>query len=105
LYDPQGGGAGDVVTNVINTGYNLVGSIIPFAGDITIDTTNLTLNTATLVNRSQLLGWDPVNQVFMGAININSSGTWAAPFPVGVGQGFFIKSVNSTSTNWTQILP
>ena len=97
------GASGSSVTNVLSAGYNLVGSMIPFAGELTTDT-NLNLVGTALANKSQLQSWNAGSQSFNTAVIKNSLG-WGATFPVVVGQGFFIKSANTTSTNWIQTAP
>jgi hypothetical protein len=92
--------SGMSVTNVLAAGYNLVGSPIPFAGDATTDT-NINLG-ASLANKSQLISWDSVGQVFNGAVVKGASG-WSSAFNASVGQGFFVN--NKTATNWVQVAP
>ena len=94
--------SGVSVTNSIVSGYNLVGSPIPFAGDATTDT-NLNLG-QILANKSQLLSFNSASQAYSTAVGKSSAG-WAASFPVTVGQGFFVKSAATTSTNWVQAAP
>ena len=95
--------SGSVVTNTINVGYNLVSSIVPLAGDLTTDT-NLNFSSAALANKSSLQSWNSGSQVYNTAVTKGASG-WGAPFNVNVGQGFFVKSVSTGPTNWTQIVP
>jgi hypothetical protein len=86
-------------TNALPVSYSLVGSEVPYAGDGTVDT-NINLG-QSLANKSQLLAWDPVGQAFAPA-DIKAGGSFPTSFPVGIGQGFFIK--NNTATNWIQNL-
>lgn len=94
--------SGQQLTNVLNAGYNLVGSILPYAGDLTTDT-NLNLSSATLVNKSTLTSWNVPGQVFDTAVG-KVTGGWGAAFPVTVGQGYFLKN-NGVATNWVQSAP
>jgi len=91
--------SGNKGTNALPVNYSLVGSQVPYAGDAATDT-NINL-LATLANKSQLLGWDPVSQSYTPA-DIKAGGSFPTNFPVAVGQGFFIK--NNTATNWIQSL-
>ena len=88
--------SGGMVTNALALGYNLVGSQVPYAGDLTTDT-NLNLPAAkggsiTTWNGS---GFNPASSFIAGA--------WSAPEPVNVGQGFFVYQ-KFNGTNWVQIL-
>ncbi len=103
LYDPAGQGTGDLVTNVLPVGYTLVGSQLPYAGDATLDNTNLAL-APVLANKSQLLSWNPSTQVFNTSVG-KGGGVWGGSFPVTVGQGFFVNVPASHATNWVQTLP
>lgn len=94
--------SGQNVTNVLGNGYTLVGSAIPFAGDLTTDT-NLNISSANLANKSQAISWNPGAQTFNTAVG-KITGGWAATFPLTVGQGFFIKNA-STPANWVQTAP
>jgi hypothetical protein len=93
---------GSTVTNALANGYNLVGSQIAFAGDATTDA-NINLASASLANKSQLIDFNTGTQGFDGAVT-KGAGGWASPFPITVGEGFFIKN-SSTSANWVQTLP
>ena len=95
--------SGSSVTNVIGVGYNLVSSIVPLAGDLTTDT-NLNFSSATLANKSSIQSWNTGGQVFNTAVTKGASG-WGSAFNITVGQGFFVKSVNTAPTNWVQIVP
>jgi len=100
--EPTGYASGVLVSNLVNNGYNLVGSIMPLGGDLTTDAT-LNLSSATLANKSQLIGWNTGSQTFNTAVGKISTGTgWSASFPVSVGQGFFLRSSNPGPTNWVQ---
>jgi hypothetical protein len=89
--------SGQSVTNTLNLGYNLVGSILPYAGDLTTDT-NLNLH---VPNSSTITIWNgsgynlPVSLV---------AGVWSGPANVSVGQAYFIKE-GKYATNWVQTLP
>jgi len=88
-------GASD--TNALAAGYNLVGSQIPYAGDLTSDT-NLALYDI-LANQSSITTW--------GGATYNAPvpfqlGAWQGTAPVVVAQAYFIKS--KFATNWVQTL-
>ena len=89
--------SGGSVTNPVGNGYTLVGSAIPYAGDVTTDA-NINLG-STLANKSQLLGWDPVGQAYLTPVT-KGGGVWGSTFNISVGQGFFIKT--TVPTNWVQ---
>jgi len=93
--------AGASTTNVLALGYNLVGSRLPYAGDLTTDA-NLNLN-GTLPNASIIQTWPNGGSGFNVAVTY-TAGTWSGPAPVTVGQGFFIKE-GKFGTNWVQTLP
>ncbi len=81
--------------------YVLVGSAIPFAGDLTSDT-NINL-VAVLPNKSQVLRWD-ANASPQGYVGSSkTAGAWGSPVNVGAGEGFFVKS--GGATNWLEIMP
>jgi len=91
---------GSTLTNALAAGYNLVGSQVAFAGDATTDA-NINLG-ATLANKSSLVDWNSGTQLFDTAVT-KGGGAWGAPFPITVGQGFFVNA--KTGTNWVQTLP
>jgi hypothetical protein len=90
---------GQTNTVALPANYVLVGSPIPFSGDLTTDA-NINLG-ATLPNKSSLLRWDAASQGFVGTSK--AGGAWGSGLSVGVGEGFFIKS--QTATNWNEVLP
>lgn len=94
--------SGANVTNVLTSGYSLVGSPIPYAGEATTDT-NINLLNAGLANKSQLISWNSGSQTFNGAVG-KITGGFGGTFPITVGQGFFINN-SSTSVNWKQTAP
>jgi hypothetical protein len=93
--------SGAQVTNYLALGYNLVGSIIPYAGDLITDT-NLNLQVA---KQTTLTSWNVTGQAFDAAIQ-KTAGGWpvGVTFPVVPGQGYFIKS-GTTATNWIENAP
>jgi hypothetical protein len=93
--------SGGSVTNSLIFGYSLVGSILPYAGDLITDT-NLNLQVA---KQSTLTAWDVNGQVYTAPIQKTVNG-WpvGAVFPVTVGQGYFIKS-GVNATNWIENAP
>jgi hypothetical protein len=93
--------SGSSVTNVLPSGFSLVGSALPYAGDVTTDT-NINLASANLANKSQLIDWNTGSQAFDGAVG-KVTGGWGGTFPITVGQGFFLKNF-ATSTTWVQTL-
>ena len=86
-------------TNAVATGYNLVGSEIPYAADATTDT-NINLG-ATLANKSQMIDWNSGAQDFDTAVG-KSAGSWGSSFPISVGEGFFVKT--PSAANWVETL-
>lgn len=93
--------SGSSATNTLPAGYSLVGSIAPFAGDATTDTNIALAN--LLANKSQLIDWNPTTQQFDTAVGKSSAG-WGSSFNISVGEGFFVNSKNTTSTNWVESL-
>ena len=93
--------SGGSVTNSLILGYNLVGSILPYAADLITDT-NLNLQVA---KQSTLTSWNVNGQVYNAAIG-KTAGGWSvgATFPVTVGQAYFIKS-GTMATNWIENAP
>lgn len=94
--------SGSSYTNILVSGYSLVGSVIPFAGDATTDT-NINLGSAALANKSSLISWNSGTQTFDTGVG-KITGGWGATFPIAVGQGFFIKN-SSTDANWVETAP
>jgi hypothetical protein len=90
---------GGTVTNALALGYNLVGSQIAFAGDLTTDP-NLNLQVPA---QSSLTDWNPSTQTYDTPVG-KTAGGWAGPFVVTVGEGFFVKE-GKYATNWVQTLP
>lgn len=76
-----------------------MGSQIPYAADATTDT-NINLG-ANLANKSQLLYWNTGTQGY-NATDKKTGGTWGSPFPINVGDGFFVNAF--TVTNWVETL-
>ena len=93
---PSGGG---IATNVIGTAYSLVGSQIPYGASDLFTDTNVNLVTSGLAGKSSVTTWNVALQGYNGAINFGSP----TPTPLAVGQGFFIKNVQ-TPTNWVETL-
>jgi len=88
------GGSGGV-TNALPSGvFVLVGSAIPFAGDL--NSTNINLN---LANKSQVQLWNGTSYDNY----TKGGGAWPVNPGISVAQGFFLKS--QTATNWVQALP
>jgi hypothetical protein len=89
------------ITNTIVPGYSLLGSPIPYAGDL-ISSTNLgtpTIGSLLTVNKSAILTWN--------GLTFNSAtlagGSWGAQTaPINVGSGFFILNKNTVASNWVQ---
>ncbi len=90
--------SGGSITNPIALGYSLVGSPIPYAADATTDT-NINLG-VVLANKSQLIDWNSTAQTFDTA-DQKGNGIWGSPFPITVGQGFFIKA-QTAGSNWVE---
>lgn len=89
--------SGQSTTNVLALGYNLVGSQLPFAGDLTTDT-NLNLK---VPNSSTITMWNGAGYNAPVALTL---GVWSGPANVTVGQGYFIKE-GKFATNWVQVAP
>jgi hypothetical protein len=89
---------GGMVTNALALGYNLVGSQLPYGGDITTDT-NLNLQVPA---QSSLTSWNTANQLYDTPVG-KTVGGWASSFNVTVGEGFFLKE-GKYATNWVQTL-
>jgi len=85
-------------TNTLPAGSSLVGSQIPYVGDLTTDT-NLNLY-ASLANKSTITTY--ANGVGYNPPVTFGGGVWVGTAPVIVGQGYFIFS--KTATNWVQTL-
>jgi hypothetical protein len=74
---------------------------LPYAGDLITDT-NLNLQVA---KQSSLTSWNTAGQVYNASIT-KTAGGWpvGVPFPVTIGQAYFIKS-GTTATNWIENAP
>jgi hypothetical protein len=78
--------------------FSLLGSPIPFAGDLNSSGPN-TLNLGnSLPNKSSVQTWNGTGFVVAG----KASGVWDNNLTIGVAQGFFVKP--ASSTNWSQVL-
>jgi hypothetical protein len=90
-------GVGGSTTNALplNT-LVLVGSTIPYAGDL--NDTNLNLG-PTLANKSQIQIWNGSGFTATS----KAGGVWTPNLSLSVAQGFFVSS--KTATNWVQTLP
>lgn len=93
-------GPGQSLTNTLAAGFNLVGSPIPFGGDVTTDA-SINLG-GVLPNKSFLLSWNAGSQSYNTQVT-KTNGAWNGAFPVAVGQGFFVNA--KSTTNWSQTLP
>ena len=88
---------GEGVTNSFAAGVlDLVGSPIPYAGDLT--DTNLGIG-VQLANGSVIYKWDGSGYVSAA----KSKGIWSPNLSFAVGESFFVQS--ATDTNWVQTLP
>ena len=84
-------------TNSLPIGnYVLVGSTIPYAGDL--NNTNFNLG-PTLANKSIIQVWNGAGYTVCN----KASGVWTPNPTISVGQGVFVSS--KTATNWVQYLP
>ena len=92
--------SGGSVTNVLAAGYGLVGSQIPYGGDLTTDT-NLNIGNV-LPNKSTFTTWNTAGQTFDSSVT-KIGGVWNGSVSVNVGQGVFINA--KTGTNWVEVLP
>jgi len=86
-------------TNSLSSGYSLVGSVIPYAADVTTDT-NIDLG-PVLPNKSFLTYWNSAGQTYNTAVK-KTAGSWGGSFPINVGDGFFVNAF--TPTNWVETL-
>jgi len=92
---------GKSVTNILNPSYTLVGSPIPYAGNLAIintgaGDTNMDYGTP-LGKQSQILVWDPVGQGYNFVQKGGAGNTWNGTISVTPGQGFFVKNQNGAS--------
>lgn len=88
---------GSTMTNALALGYNLVGSQIAFAGDVTTDA-NLNLPAA---KGSSITTWNGAG--YNPPVSY-AAGAWSGPVPITPGQGFFMMQ-KFFGTNWVQTLP
>jgi len=97
--------SGGSVTNEIYPGYQIYGSVIPYAGNIANfglngGDTNLDFGGPLTVKKSQILTFDPT----AGFVTTPKTGTpplWAGTVAISVGQGFFINNLGP-DTNMIQ---
>ncbi|MGH7990253.1 MAG: hypothetical protein ACREDS_08720, partial [Limisphaerales bacterium] len=89
--------SGGSITNTIPSGFSMLGSPIPFAGDLTTDT-NLNIYPLLTVNKSSILTWN--GSTYNGATLV--LGSWSQTAPITVGSGFFVYQKGATPTNWIQ---
>lgn len=88
------------MTNTIQTGYNLVGSMYPIGGGLT-NTGSNTLNIGNVLpTGSQILTYDPV--LAYSTYTKKSSGAWNGTTTINVGQGFFARNTNAAPVTWIQ---
>jgi hypothetical protein len=87
---------GNSVTNALPTSLVLVGTMIPYTGNL--EDTNLNVG-PSLPNKSNIQVWN--GSGFTGTSK--SGGTWTPDLTLSVGQGFFIQA--KTAANWVQTLP
>jgi hypothetical protein len=81
-----------------NNTFVLVGSTIAVGGNLNdVGTNTINLN-ATLPNKSSVQVWDVPSQTFV--LSSKVGGSLSPNLPVGVAQGFFVKSAGAT--NWIQ---
>jgi hypothetical protein len=91
---------GGTTTNALVAGYNLVGSQLPYGGDLT---TNVSFNTPT-AKGNILTSWNGTG--YNSPVNYAPAlGGWQGSFPISAGQGFFLFINGSSPTNWVQTLP
>ena len=84
--------------NLLGAGtYELVGSQIPYSGDLNQTAgTNLTLG-LVLPNKSTVSVWNGTSFT----VSTKGSGSWTPNATIGVAQGVFV--VAKTATNWVQV--
>jgi hypothetical protein len=92
-------GGGQTNKALVASILQLVGSPVPFAGNLNdaYGTNSLNIG-AQLPNKSQVQTW--TGSAFQ--LSTKTNGVWTVNFPIAVGQGFFVKP--NTATNWTQTL-
>ena len=94
------------VTNSEPLGMSLLGSTIPYAGNLAINgqsggDTNMDFGTP-LTKKSQILTWN--GATYDTVQKSGSPALWAGTATVGVGHGFFVNNVNGPATNVVETL-
>ena len=87
------------VTNGLVANFTLTGSQIPYTSTNLFTDTNVNLVASGLAGKSSITTWNATGQNYNGAITFGT----ATPTALAVGEGFFIKDVQ-TPTNWVQTL-
>jgi hypothetical protein len=99
LIEQPAGAGGGTNNSAITSTFQLLGSKMPIAGNLTttgVGTFNLG---AALANGSQVRAWNGVS--FVSAQK--SFGNWNTNLPIDVADGFFVR-VSAGTSNWVQIL-
>jgi len=87
------------ITNSLGANFTLVGAQIPYATANLFTDTNVNLVNSGLAGKSSVTTWNVGLQGYNGAVTFASG----SPTPLAVGQGFFIKNIQ-TPTNWVETL-
>jgi len=90
---------GGQTNKALTPGLALVGSPVPFAGNLNdaYGTNSLNLG-AQLPNKSSVQVWNGSSF----SLSTKTNGAWTVNFSLGVAQGFFVNA--KSATNWTQTL-
>lgn len=101
---PNGGS----VTNPLPVGFSLLGSAIPYSGNIAIvgqngGDTNIDFG-GVVGKQAQILTWDMSSQSYVTTLKGGSPAAWGATVAVTPAQGFFINNRNGPATNVVQSL-
>jgi hypothetical protein len=99
---------GESITNQLPIGYSLLGSPIPYAGNLAIigqngGDTNIDFG-GPLAKQAQLLTWNLAGQSYTTVTKGGTPALWGGTVPISVGQGFFVNNKNGPVTNVVQTL-
>jgi hypothetical protein len=101
---------GGSVSTPLPVGFTLLGSPIPYAGDVTVSgtgggDTNINVGVNLPGGGSQVLIWNKAAQTYSTATKGGSPGTWNLTTPISVAEGFFARNKTGPATNFVQTLP
>jgi len=102
--------SGGSVTSSLPVGFTLLGSPIPYAGNVTDSgtgggDTNINVGARLPGGGSQVLIWNKAAQSYSTATKGGSPGTWNLTTPISVAEGFFARNKTGPATNFVQTLP